>query len=86
MNEPLASGAPISASAADVQDDEISLIDLAIEILSTQYALEQDQANKTEESYRVFASTMNATLERERQHLRVGFVVVHEQHEWLHPS
>ena len=45
-----------------------SLIDLAIEILSTQYALEQDQANKTEESYRVFASTMNATLERERQH------------------
>ena len=30
MNEPLASGAPISASAADAQDDEISLIDLAI--------------------------------------------------------
>ena len=30
MNEPLAPGASVSASAADVEDDEISLIDLAI--------------------------------------------------------
>ena len=59
---------PADLLRIDAAATATGLIDLAVEIISTQYANEQDQANKTEESYRTFASTMNATLERERQH------------------
>ncbi len=44
-----------------------TLIDLAIGVMSAQYSSVYEQAARKDESYRTFAATMNASLERERQ-------------------
>lgn len=43
------------------------LIDLAVEVMSAQYVNAHEVAARTDEAYRTFASSMNMSLERERQ-------------------
>ncbi|MBN8488989.1 MAG: GGDEF domain-containing protein [Burkholderiales bacterium] len=44
-----------------------SLIDLAIEVMSAQYVDAHEMVTRTDEAYRSFASSLNMSLERERQ-------------------
>jgi len=44
-----------------------ALLDLAIEVMSAQYVDAHDLATRTDEAYRSFASSLNMSLERERQ-------------------
>ncbi|MCA6216794.1 GGDEF domain-containing protein [Ideonella sp. B7] len=44
-----------------------ALVDIAIEVMSAQYVNAHEMAARTDEAYRTFASTMNMSLERERQ-------------------
>lgn len=44
-----------------------ALVDLALEAMATQYRESHDQATRTDEAYRSFASSVNMSLERERQ-------------------
>lgn len=62
------------AKAADDQAQALhavtlagGLIDLAVEVMSLQYMQSHDLAARTDEAYRAFASSVNMTLERERQ-------------------
>ncbi len=45
----------------------MGLIDVAMEIMSAQYASSHDSATRTDEAYRNYAATMNMSLEREYQ-------------------
>ncbi|MBQ0931682.1 GGDEF domain-containing protein [Ideonella alba] len=44
-----------------------ALLDMAIEVMSAQYVDAHDMATRTDEAYRSFASSLNMSLERERQ-------------------
>jgi diguanylate cyclase len=62
----LASGAP-TAVVVDALVAGCALIDLALEMMSGQYSTAHETAARADEAYRTFASSMNMSLERERQ-------------------
>jgi diguanylate cyclase len=57
---------PADALRVEATITGISLIDLAIEVMSAQYSADHETAARTDEAYRSFAATMNTSLERER--------------------